>query len=109
MSEKPQPNLMLFTIFGMEPVEVPQLHKTKNADDITLPSHTGSYFETSFLINLLMGKCGYSCLTLTSNTGAIFPITWSGSTSNVGSSVATDFQGVPAAELTLGFARRIWN
>ena len=34
--------------------------QTKNADDITLPSHTGST-QVSFLINLLMGKCSYSC------------------------------------------------
>ena len=76
--------------------------QTKNADDITLPSHTGST-ETPFLLTCSWGNAVIHVDT-NANTGAIFPITWSSSTSNVGSSVATDFQGVPLNELTLANA-----
>ena len=74
--------------------------QTKNADDITLPSHTGST-QAPFLLTCSWGNAVIHADT-NANTGAIFPITWSGSTSNVGSSVALDFQGVPVTELTLG-------
>ena len=76
--------------------------QTKNADDITLPSHTGST-QAPFLLTCSWGNAVIHADT-NANTGAIFPITWSGSTSNVGSSVATDFQGVPVIELTLAQA-----
>ena len=76
--------------------------QTKNADDITLPSHTGST-QIPFLLTCSWGNAVIHADT-NANTGAIFPITWSGSTSNVGSSVATDFQGVPVIELTLAQA-----
>ena len=76
--------------------------QTKNADDITLPSHTGST-QAPFLLTCSWGNAVIHADT-NANTGAIFPITWSGSTSNVGSSVATDFQGVPLNELTLANA-----
>ena len=76
--------------------------QTKNADDITLPSHTGST-QAPFLLTCSWGNAVIHADT-NANTGAIFPITWSGSTSNVGSSVATDFQGVPVTELTLANA-----
>ena len=73
--------------------------QTKNADDITLPSHTGST-QRPFLLTCSWGNAVIHSNT-SDNTGAIFPITWSSSTSNVGSSVATDFHGIPAKELTL--------
>ena len=76
--------------------------QTKNADDITLPSHTGST-QRPFLLTCSWGNAVIHVDT-NANTGAIFPITWSSSTSNVGSSVATDFQGVPLNELTLAQA-----
>jgi len=76
--------------------------QTKNADDITLPSHTGST-QRPFLLTCSWGNAVIHVDT-NANTGAIFPITWSSSTSNVGSSVATDFQGVPLNELTLANA-----
>ena len=64
--------------------------QTKNADDITLPSHTGST-QPPFLLTCSWGNAVIHWNT-NDSTGAIFPITWSGSTSNVGSSVATDFK-----------------
>ena len=76
--------------------------QTKNADDITLPSHTGST-QKPFLLTCSWGNAVIHWNT-NDSTGVIFPITWSSSTSNVGSSVALDLQGVDCRELTLKHA-----